>query len=205
MSRIVRIDGVDYLVEEPLDGCSTALVVIGFIAWAVGKLVAPVAAWLNAMYESVMHFVQNWFLVFHFDNFFECALHLYVWIVYVPILALLALAVGGLLCGIILGFWSGSKLTGMVPLGESIWEILGKVLIWLVLTGICLVVCGGIGLFFFLVFLKLIHLGWELLCGFKDKYLKMSWCNNFVFGLLLYLVIPVLLLVGFLVTRGPRS
>ena len=206
MSRVVRVNGVDYLVDEPLDGCSGALVLIGLAAWGVSKLIAPVAAWLNELYESFIYFVQHWFLAFHFGNFFECVLHFYIWIVYVPILVLIVLAIGGLLGGIILGFWGGTKLTGMVPFGEGIWSILGKILVWLVLTGICLGFCGGIGFFgFFIPCLKVIHLGWELLCDLKDKYLKMSWCSDFFFGLLLYLVIPVLLLVGFLVTRGPRA
>ncbi|MBO4631408.1 MAG: hypothetical protein J5858_05750 [Lentisphaeria bacterium] len=108
--------------------------------------------------------------------------------------------------GIIFGFWSGHRLTLLVPFGEGGWNTLGKILVWLVLVGLCLCISGGIGLFgIFFPVLKVIHFCWEMICLFKDKCLKMSWCNNVVFGIAVYLIIPVLLLVGFLVTRSPQA
>ena len=196
-------DGREVWTKDPVDGCAGAIFVLWLICWGISRLVDAVQRWLENLWTAVWDFIQNWFFAFHFSNPFECVLHLYIWIVHVPILLLAVIAVGGLIGGIVGGFWGGTKLTGMIPFGEGGWETFGKVVVWLVLTAICLAVSGGIG--FFILFqggIACIKGLWEFELMLKDKVLKMEWLGEVTFGIAVYLVIPVLLFVGYIFTRA---
>ena len=187
-----------YKQEDPLEPLEIAVVTLLVIGWVVVMCV-------KAIYNAVLPWLiaaGQWMISFHFRNVFETLFHAYVWIVYVPVVLLILLGAAGVVLGVIYSVIGAIKLTGLIPFGEGWIALLGPLVVGFFLSVMALGVGGVLGVY--LVLLPCMWcLGalWGLLCMFKDKVLKMSWCPNVLFGIMIYVIIPGLLLTGFILTK----
>ncbi len=180
--------------EDPaLIAFGSVLLVIGGIVWFVQRLVDAVSGPLTAAWK--------WLISFHFDNFFECLFHFYIWIVYSPVAVIVLLAAGIFLAGIYYGVYGGYKLTVLMDLGSDFGGLILKIIVGFFLCCLGFGLGAGVAGFIAAPVLFLLPLMWRGICFVKDEVLHMAWLNNHFFGILIYGIIPGLLLTLFLLTR----
>ena len=187
-----------YLVEREDSALFTGFIVVvaivGGICMCIQRLIEAVTPYFV--------FAGKWLISFHFNSVWECLFHFYVWLVYVPVLAIASVALGSLLFGAGGGIWGGYKLTSLMNFGEDWVALVLKIVIGfaLCLAGLALgvVVCSYV---IVAPAVMLLTLFWTGLMFVKDVCFRLKWMNDVFFAILIYGIIPGGLLTGLILNR----